>query len=78
MDEERRRKYFILQNKMINIKEKTNQVIDNYEDLIIELKNSLLINDKIIYHEELESNLSQIKNIKVDENKIIISINNKI
>ncbi len=78
MEEERIKNYIILRNGMYKVKQDINQLIEIHDDLVTSLKQSLLINNNIIFEEELSENNKTINNIKSRINETIASINNKI
>lgn len=74
-----REKYINLKNNMYNIKVNIIELEDMYEDLIMNIKESFMIDNKIIYEEkfnQIQDNIKKIKNETINE--IIPRINDKI
>lgn len=74
-----REKYINLKNNMYNIKLNIIELEDMYEDLIMNIKESFMIDNKIIYEEkfnQIQDNIKIIKNETINE--IIPRINDKI
>ena len=71
--------YLILRDKMNIIKKDIIELEDIYEDLIINIKDSFMINDKIIFEESFDDIKKDLNTIKEDIiNEVIPTINNKI
>ena len=80
MDEEiLKQEYIILRDKMNVIKKNLIELEDIYEDLIINIKDGFMINDKIIFEDEFNKLKTDLNNIKEETiNELIPTINNKI
>ena len=71
--------YLILKDKMNVIKNEINELEDIYEDLIINIKDSFMINDKIIFEDSFDEIKKDLNTIKEETiNEVIPNINNKI
>ena len=71
--------YLILRDKMNIIKKDIIELEDIYEDLIINIKDSFMINDKIIFEDSFNDIKKDLNTIKEDIiNEVIPTINNKI
>ena len=71
--------YIVLRDKMNVIKKKLIELEDIYEDLIINIKDGFIINNKIIFEDEFDKIKQDLNNIKEETtNEIIPTINNKI
>mgnify|MGYP003291946500 CR=1 FL=1 len=74
-----KQEYIILRDKMNVIKKNLIELEDIYEDLIINIKDGFMINDKIIFEDDFNKLKTDINNIKEETiNEIIPTINNKI
>lgn len=74
-----KQEYIILRDKMNVIKKNLIELEDIYEDLIINIKDGFMINDKIIFEDEFNKLKTDINNIKEETiNELIPTINNKI
>ena len=80
MDEEiLKQEYIILRDKMNVIKKNLIELEDIYEDLIINIKDGFMINDKIIFEDDFNKLKTDLNNIKEETiNELIPTINNKI
>ena len=80
MDEEiLKQEYIILRDKMNVIKKNLIELEDIYEDLIINIKDGFMINNKIIFEDDFNKLKTDLNNIKEETiNEIIPTINNKI
>lgn len=78
MDEERKNNYIVLRNGMYKVRQNINQAIESYNNLKIELKKALLINNNIIFNEEFDKNEQELNNIKNRIDSTITTINSKI
>ena len=71
--------YRNLQQKLYIIKNKLNDLETEYENLILNTKKNILINNKIIFENDFENINRKFKRIKQDTiNEIIPNINNKL
>ena len=69
----------ILRDKMNVIKKNLIELEDIYEDLIINIKDGFMINDKIIFEDEFNKIKTDLNNIKEETiNELIPTINNNI
>lgn len=74
-----KQEYIILRDKMNVIKKNLIELEDIYEDLIINIKDSFMINDKIIFEDDFNKIKTDLNNIKEETiNEIIPTINNNI
>ena len=74
-----KQEYIILRDKMNVIKKNLIELEDIYEDLIINIKDGFIINNKIIFEDEFDKIKQDLNNIKEETtNEIIPTINNKI
>ena len=74
-----KQEYIILRDKMNVIKKNLIELEDIYEDLIINIKDSFMINDKIIFEDDFNKIKTDLNNIKEETiNELIPTINNKI
>ena len=74
-----KQEYIILRDKMNVIKKNLIELEDIYEDLIINIKDGFMINDKIIFEDEFNKIKTDQNNIKEETiNELIPTINNKI
>ena len=74
-----KQEYIILRDKMNVIKKNLIELEDIYEDLIINIKDGFMINDKIIFEDDFNKIKIDLNNIKEETiNEIIPTINNKI
>ena len=74
-----KQEYIILRDKMNVIKINLIELDDIYEDLIINIKDGFMINDKIIFEDDFNKIKTDLNNIKEETiNELIPSINNKI
>lgn len=74
-----KQEYIILRDKMNVIKKKLIELEDIYEDLIINIKDGFMINDKIIFEDDFNKIKTDLNNIKEETiNELIPTINNKI
>lgn len=79
MDELTKEQYRILYQKYQNIKNKLNNIEDLYEDLFSNIKEGLIIDNKVFLHDNLNNIKKSINNVKNETiNEIIPNINNKI
>lgn len=71
--------YAILRDKLYIIKRNLIELEDIYEDLIINIKDSFMIDNKILFEDSFDKIKTDLKAIKEETiNEIIPSINNKI
>ena len=74
-----KQEYIILRDKMNVIKKNLIELEDIYEDLIINIKDGFMINDKIIFEDDFNKIKIDLNNIKEETiNELIPTINNKI
>ena len=74
-----KQEYIILKDKMNVIKKNLIELEDIYEDLIINIKDGFMINDKIIFEDDFNKLKTDLNNIKEETiNELIPTINNKI
>ena len=74
-----KQEYIILRDKMNVIKKNLIELEDIYEDLIINIKDGFMINDKIIFEDDFNKLKTDLNNIKEETiNELIPTINNKI
>ena len=74
-----KQEYIILRDKMNVIKKNLIELEDIYEDLIINIKDGFMINDKIIFEDDFNKIKTDLNNIKEETiNELIPTINNKI
>jgi len=74
-----KQEYIILRDKMNVIKKNLIELEDIYEDLIINIKDGFMINDKIIFEYNFNKIKTDLNNIKEETiNELIPTINNKI
>ena len=79
MDELIKEQYRVLYQKYQNIKNKLNNIEDLYEDLFLNIKEGLVIDNKVFLHDNLNNIKKSISNVKNETiNDIIPNINNKI
>lgn len=79
MNELSKEQYRILYQKIKNIQNKLNNLEDIYEELFLNIKDGITINDKVFLHESLDNIKKNINNIKQETiYEIIPNINNKI
>ena len=74
-----KQEYIILRDKMNVIKKNLIELEDIYEDLIINIKDGFMINNKIIFEDDFNKLKTDLNNIKEETiNELIPTINNKI
>ena len=74
-----KQEYIILRDKMNVIEKNLIELEDIYEDLIVNIKDGFMINDKIIFEDEFKKIKNDLNNIKEETiNEIIPTINNNI
>ena len=74
-----KQEYIILRDKMNVIKKNLIELEDIYEDLIMNIKDGFMINDKIIFEDDFNKIKTDLNNIKEETiNELIPTINNNI
>lgn len=74
-----KQEYIILRDKLYIIKKNLIELEDIYEDLIINVKDNFMIDNKIIFEENFDKIKTVLKTIKEETlNEIIPNINDKI
>lgn len=74
-----KQEYIILRDKINVIKKNLIELEDIYEDLIINIKDGFMINDKIIFEDDFNKIKTDLNNVKEETiNEIIPTINNNI
>lgn len=78
-EEELKQKYRYLRNRLYNIRDKVNNVIDNHNETYTKLKDFILIDNKILNEDEFFEYKKLEQHVVNELNSIVIpSINNKI
>ena len=78
MIDKRKQEYICLKKAIIGIKKDLTQILKAYDNLNEEMKQDLIVDNKIMYHNNLKKIKDNLQNMQSSINSTITSINRKL